>query len=89
MRLQDAMQELEILVEFSAYTNATHINSSWCAEIELSMDFGTKFESLPGQSSTISRERIERFPVQQVGSSNSSFDACREGEGECVNVCYK
>jgi hypothetical protein len=49
MRLDEAMQELEILVKFSARTNATSISSSWCTDIELFMDYGNEFESLPGK----------------------------------------
>ena len=63
MRLQETMQELEILVEFSARTNTTHINSSWSADIELFMDYGTDFESLQGEFTDISRERIKYFTV--------------------------
>jgi hypothetical protein len=53
MRLNEAMQELVILIEFSARPNATHINSSWCADIELFLDYDTTFESLPGESPDI------------------------------------
>lgn len=53
MRLHEAMQELEILVEFRARTDATRVNSRWCADIELFVDYGTEFESLQGKSPDI------------------------------------
>ncbi len=44
------MQMLEILVEFRAYPNQTHLNGSWCDDIELFMDYDTDAESLCGTS---------------------------------------
>ena len=58
MRLHEAMQELEILVDFSAHTNATYANSSWCTDIELFLDYGTEFESLQGESPDNFREGV-------------------------------
>ena len=37
MRLHEEMQTLEILVELHAHSNKTHLNNSWCDDIELSL----------------------------------------------------
>ena len=48
MMLHKDMQELEILVKFNAHPNKAYNNNSWCADIELFIDYGTEFESLRG-----------------------------------------
>ena len=50
MRLHEGMQTLEVLVEFHAHFNKTHLNNSWCDDIELFIDYDTESESLRGTS---------------------------------------
>ena len=50
MRLHEEMQTLEILVEFHVHFNKTHLNNSWCDDIELFIDYDTEAESLWGMS---------------------------------------
>ncbi len=50
MRLYEEMQTLEIIVEFRAHFNKSHLNSSWCDDIELFIDYGTELGYLQGTS---------------------------------------
>ena len=50
MRLQKEMQTLEVLVEFHAHSDKSHLNNSWCDDIELYIDYDTESESLRGRS---------------------------------------
>ena len=41
MVLHENMQELEVLVKFSAHSNKTTTKRSWCDDIELFIDYST------------------------------------------------
>ncbi|CAF1158305.1 unnamed protein product [Adineta ricciae] len=42
IRLQEAMQTLEIVVQFHIVSNRTHLNRSWCDDIQLFIDYDTQ-----------------------------------------------
>jgi hypothetical protein len=48
MDLDTNIRLLEVFVKFSALANQSNKKSSWCDDIELFIEYGTKVESLPG-----------------------------------------
>jgi uncharacterized protein YjbI with pentapeptide repeats len=50
MRLHEEMQMLEIRVEFPEHFNKTHLNNSWCNDIDLIIDYDTESKFLRGMS---------------------------------------